>query len=107
MVVRREMADRIGGACIAGECEGLAAAAAGIDVAASAALARLRQEARAAEGVEGGVGFPDVPQRMVFYRAEIDAPERVCRVSRQNTSRPRHTGRAAEPTGRRAHGGAA
>src|SRR6266436_7858367 len=86
MVMRREVADRIGGAGIAGECEGLAAAAAEIDVAALAALARLRQETGAPEGVERGVVFPDLAQRMVFHGPEFEARDRLGRMARQNAA---------------------
>src|SRR5258706_2992951 len=98
MVMRREVADRIGGAGGGGGCEGLEAAAAEIDVAALAALARLWQEARAAEGVEGGVVFPDLAQRMVFHRPEFEARDRLGRVARQDAAGRRHVERAAAPT---------
>src|SRR5262249_12417554 len=56
----REMAHRIGGAGVAGEREGLAAAAAEVLVAARAACARLLQPVGPAEGAERGRGGPDV-----------------------------------------------
>src|SRR6266436_8151103 len=97
-MVRREMADRIGGAGVAGEREGLAAAAAEIDVAALAALARLRQEARAPEGIEGGVMFPDLAQRMVFHRPEFEARDRLGGMARQHAAGRGHVERAAAPS---------
>src|SRR5581483_2602819 len=58
-VVRREMADRIGGARIAGEQEGLATTTAEILLATLAALAGLLHPIGAAEGVEGRRRCPD------------------------------------------------
>src|SRR5580658_5293396 len=53
LVVRRERASRIGVAGIAGQRKGLTAAAAEIDLAEFAALARFRHPAGAAIAVEG------------------------------------------------------
>src|SRR5580692_3305931 len=53
LVQRRQGAGRVGIAGIAGQCEGLAAAAAEIDLLERAACARLRHPAGAAIAVEG------------------------------------------------------
>jgi hypothetical protein len=68
MMERREVADRVGRACVAGQREGLAAAAAEIEFAPLAALARLGQVISAPKRVEAGVVFPDVAQRTVSDR---------------------------------------
>src|SRR5579864_6046347 len=73
MMERREMAHGVGRAGIARECEGLAAAAAEIEVAPVAALARLGQKRGAAKCVEGRIVLPDVAQRMVLDRPEFEA----------------------------------
>src|ERR1700681_1594274 len=82
MMLRREVADRIGG--VGGACErkSLAAPAAEIDVAALAALARLGQEAGAAECIEGGILLPDLTQRMVLDGPEFEARDRLGGVAR-------------------------
>src|SRR6202035_1349143 len=71
VVARRKMADRIGGGGVAGERKGLAAAAAEIDVAAGAALARFFHPRCAAESVERRRILPDVGQRMISHRPEF------------------------------------
>src|SRR5215468_8519227 len=95
MMVWREMTDRIGGAGVAGEGEGLAAAAAEIDLTALAAPARLGQEIGPAEGIEGGVVLPNLAQRMVFHRPEFETRDRFRRMARQHAAGRRHVQRAA------------
>jgi hypothetical protein len=69
-VVGREVAHRIGCGGIAGEGEGLAAAAAEIELAARAAYAWLFHPCGAAEGIEGRRVCPDVGKRMLAHVPE-------------------------------------
>src|SRR5580704_9580267 len=96
-MTRRKMADRIGGGGVAGERKGLAAAAAEIDVAAVAALARLLHPRRAAEGVEGRRILPDIGERMFAYRPEFKPGDRLGGVARQHFAGGRHVERAPTP----------
>src|ERR1700690_1897948 len=84
VVARRKMADRVGGGGIAGERKGLAAAAAEVDVAAGAALARFFHPGRAAEGIEGRRILPDVGERMLAHRPEFEAGDRLGGMARQH-----------------------
>src|SRR5580692_9620843 len=73
IVARRKMAGRIGGGGVAGERKGLAAAAAEIDIAPVAALARFFHPRRAAKSVERRRIFPDIGERMLAHRPEFEA----------------------------------
>ena len=64
-MIGSEMTHRIGCAGIAGEGEGLAAAAAEIELAARAACARLLHPCGAAEGIESWGIRPDICERML------------------------------------------
>src|SRR5215510_14781896 len=73
LMQRRERAGRIGIAGIARQRKGLAAAAAEIDLAEVAALARLRHPARAAVAIKGFGVLPDPGDRMILsYRLEFE-----------------------------------
>src|SRR5262245_64848106 len=65
LVQRRERAGRVGIAGIAGQRKGLAAAAAEVDFAEFAGLARLRHPAGAAIAVEGFGMLPDPGNGMI------------------------------------------
>src|SRR3984957_19792890 len=77
VVARRKMTDRIGGGSVAGQRKGLAAAAAEIDVAAGAALARFFHPRRAAEGIESRRILPDIGERMLSHRPEFETWDRL------------------------------
>src|SRR5215467_12337303 len=83
-MMRGELTHRIGRARIAGERKSLAAAAAEIDLAPLAALARLRQKIGAAERREGGRGNPDLLQRMVAHRPELESRDALGGVTGQH-----------------------
>src|SRR4030081_1974089 len=65
LMQRRQRAGRIGIGGVAGQCEGLAAAAAEIDFPELAALARLRHPPRAAITIKSLGILPDPGDRMV------------------------------------------
>ena len=82
---RREGAGRIGIAGITRQRKGLAAAAAEIDFAEFAALARLRHPAGAAVAVEGFGVLPDPGDRMIgAHRFEFETGDALRRMARQN-----------------------
>src|SRR5208282_181955 len=97
IVARREMADRVGRAGVAGERESLAAAAAEVDVAPRAASARLLHPGGAAEGIKGRRIFPDIVERMLPYRPEFETGYGLRCVARQHLARGRHVERAPPP----------
>src|SRR5438132_9611942 len=81
----RQRAGRIGVAGVAGQRKGLAAAAAEIDLAEFAALARLRHPAGAAIAVEGFGVLPDPGDGMICsYRLEFEARDAFRRVAGQD-----------------------
>src|SRR6201988_4113959 len=87
-VQRRERAGRVGVAGIARQRKGLAAAAAEIDLAEFARLARLRHPAGAAIAVEGFGILPDPGDGMIgTNRFEFETGDALCRVARQNLAR--------------------
>ena len=82
---RRQRAGRIGIAGIAGQRKGLAAAAAEIDFAELAALARLRHPAGAAIAVEGLGVLPDPGDRMIgAHRFEFEPGDALRGVAGQD-----------------------
>src|SRR5689334_295838 len=86
-VQRREGAGRIGISRIARQRKGLTAAAAEIDLAEIAALARLRHPAGAAIAVEGFRVLPDPGDGMIgTNRLELQARDALRRVARQDFS---------------------
>src|SRR6201994_4561730 len=79
LMQRRERAGRIGGVGIARQRKGLAAAAAEIDLAELAGLARLLHPASAAVAVEGVRVLPDPGDRMIgAYRLEFQPGDALC-----------------------------
>src|SRR5450631_4032188 len=97
-MVRREMADRIGGARVARNQEGLATAAAEILLAAGAALARLLHPVGAAERYERGRGSPDVGQRVLAHGPELEPGYDLGGVAWQHAACRRDIERAATPS---------
>src|SRR6202023_2724886 len=88
---RRQRAGRIGIAGIAGQREGLAAAAAEIDFPELAALARLRHPAGAAVAVEGLGILPDPGDRVIAaHRFEFEPGNALGGVAGQNLARRRN-----------------
>src|SRR5262245_18352339 len=86
-VQRRKRAGRIGIAGIPGQRKGLAAAAAEIDFAEFAGLARLRHPAGAAIAVEGFGVLPNPGNGMIgTHRLEFEARDALRRMTRQNLS---------------------
>src|SRR5882724_2874825 len=82
---RRQRAGRVGIAGIAGQREGLAAAAAKVDFPEFAALARLLHPAGAAIAVEGLGILPDPGDRMVGPdRQEFEPGDGLGRMTRQD-----------------------
>src|SRR5215472_9001663 len=96
-VVGSEVTDRIGCGGVAGEREGLAAAAAEIELAPRAARARLLHPCAAAEGVEGRRVRPDVGERVLAHIPEFKAGDRFGGVAGQYLARRRHIERAPTP----------
>src|SRR5437588_11182928 len=80
----RELTHRIGRARIARECEGLATATAEIDLAPLAASARLGQEVGPAERIEGRRRGPDIDERMLAHRPELEPGYAFRRVAGQH-----------------------
>src|SRR5262245_42346996 len=95
--MRRQMTDRIGRARIAGDGEGLAAAAAEIDVTPLAALARLRQPVGAAERHERRRRLPDLGERMVADIPELQLRNAFRRMTGQHLAGRRDVERAPAP----------
>ena len=91
------MAHRVGGARIAGEREGLAAAAAEVLKTSRAARARLLHPIGAAEGAERRRVFPDVGQRTLAHRPELEARKAFRRMAGQHLADGRHVERAPAP----------
>src|SRR5437899_8366822 len=89
-VQRREGAGRIGIAGVTRQRKGLAAAAAEIDFAEFATLARLRQPAGAAIAVEGYGILPDPGDGMIgTHRLEFETCDALRRMAGQDFSRRR------------------
>src|SRR3954471_22309661 len=85
LVQRRQRAGRIGVGGIARQRKGLAAAAAEIDLAEFATLARLLHPAGAAIAVEGVGILPDPGDRMVgAHRFEVEPGDALSRMARQH-----------------------
>src|SRR3954470_20527263 len=85
---RRQRAGRVGIAGIAGQREGLAAAAAEIDFLEFAALARLGHPAGAAIAVEGFGILPDPGDRMIrAHGFEFESGDALRRVAGQHLAR--------------------
>ena len=82
---------------VAGEREGLAAAAAEIELATRAARARLLHPRGAAERIEGRRVRPDIGERMLAHVPEFKAGNRLGRVAGQHLARRRHVERAPAP----------
>src|ERR1051325_10008462 len=91
------MAHRVGRCGVAGEREGLAAAAAEILLTARAACARLLPPAGAAEGVERRRVGPDVGERMVLHVPEFQTRNRLRRMTWQHLAGRRDVERAPAP----------
>src|SRR3979409_1189725 len=99
LVQRRQRAGRIGIAGIAGQREGLAAAAAEIDFLELAAPARLRHPAGAAITVEGFGVLPDPGDRMVAaHRFEFESGNGFGGVAGQNPPRGGNVEELAGPS---------
>src|SRR6266446_10100738 len=96
-LVGSEMAHRIGCGGIAGEREGLAAAAAEIELATRTARARLLHPRGAAEGVEGRRVCPDIGERTLAHVPEFKTGTRLGGVAGQHLARRRHVERAPTP----------
>src|ERR1700730_16369943 len=73
VMMRREMADRIGPLGVSRDGNRRAAASPEVEFPPLAASARLRQEAGAAEGAERRRGLPDLLQRIILDRPEFEA----------------------------------
>src|SRR5207244_12528398 len=85
LMLRRQRAGRIGVAGIPGQCKGLAAAAAEIDLPELAAFARLRHPGGAAIAVEGFRVLPDPGNRMVrSHRLELETGNAFRGMARQD-----------------------
>src|SRR5262249_60772442 len=96
-VVWGQVADRTGGRGIAGEQEGLAAAAAEILVPPRATAARLAHPVGAAEGAEGRGVAPDIGERVVAHRPELEPGDGFRRMARQHAAGRRDVERAPAP----------
>src|SRR5262249_60948027 len=94
----RELADRVGSRGVAGEREGLAAAAAEILLAAWAARARLLHPGGAAEGIEGRRVRPDVGERVLAYVPEFEPGNRFRSVAGQHLAGGGDVWRTPAPT---------
>src|SRR5205085_1857321 len=86
LVARRQFARRVGIAGVAGEGEGLAAAAAPVDLAKVAALAGLGHPSRAAIGLKGRRIIPDPVDRMVAHRFEGERGDALGGVTREHST---------------------
>src|SRR4051812_33980850 len=89
-MVGREMADRVGRARVAGEREGLTAAAAEILLASRAARARLLHPGGATERVERRRVRPDIGERMIAHVPELETGNRLRCMAGQHFARRRH-----------------
>ena len=96
-MVGSEVAHRVGRGRVAGEREGLAAAAAEIQLAARAARARLLHPGGAAEGIEGRRVRPDVGERMLAHVPEFEPGNRFRGVAGQHLAGGRDVERAPAP----------
>src|SRR6516225_12432607 len=76
-MVGSKMARRIGGGGVAGQREGLTAAAAEIELATRAARARFLHPRAAAEGIEGRRVRPDIGERMLAHVPEFKTRNRL------------------------------
>src|SRR6266540_4756841 len=96
-MIASEVTHRVGCAGVTGEREGLAAAAAKIQLATRAACARLLHPCAAAESIEGRGICPDVGERMLAHVPEFKAGNRLGGVTGQHLARGRHVERASAP----------
>src|SRR5947209_1445613 len=94
---RREMAHRISRVRIAGDGEGLAAAAAEVLIALGARAARLLHPVEAAECHEGGRVVPDIGERMLAHVPEIEPRNALGRVAWQHLTGRRNVERTPSP----------
>src|SRR3954451_16233514 len=102
LVQRRQRTGRIGVGAITGKRKGLAAAAAEIDLAEFATLARLLHPAGAAITVEGLRVLPDPSDRMVgAHRFEVESGNALGGVARQHLAGRRNVEELPAPA---AHG---
>ncbi len=97
VVTRRQMTHRIGGAGIAGQCKGLAAAAAEIDFASRAAQAGLLHPVGAAKGFEGRRVCPDISKCVFANRPEFQTGDRFGGMARQHFAARCHIERTPPP----------
>src|SRR6476619_4433364 len=97
-MVGSEVTHRIGCGGVAGKREGLAAAAAEIQLATRAACAWLLHPCGATEGVEGRRVRPDIGERMVSHVPELKSGNRLGGVAGQHLACRRHVERAPAPT---------
>src|SRR6516162_6721963 len=96
-MVGSEVTNRIGCSDVAGEREGLAAAAAEIELPTRTARARLLHPRAAAEGVEGRRVCPDIGERTLAHVPEFKAGDRFGGVAGQHLARRRDVERAPTP----------
>src|SRR6266511_4954469 len=83
-MIASEVTHRVGCAGVTGEREGLAAAAAKIQLATRAACARLLHPCAAAESIEGRGICPDVGERMLAHVPEFKAGNLLGAVTSQH-----------------------
>src|SRR3954467_5860052 len=96
-MVRRQMTCGIRGAGIAGEQEGLAAAAAEIYFLARAAATGLQHPVIAAEGAEGRRALPDLGEPMFAYIPELEPGNRFRGMTGQHAAGRRDIERTPAP----------
>src|SRR5215470_7356694 len=96
-MMRREMADRIGGTCVTKECKCLTPAAAEILEPPRAARARLLHPVRAPKGVKRRRVTPDIRDRMLTHRPEFEPGDTLGGVAGQHRAGRGHVERASAP----------
>src|SRR6266508_2934600 len=96
-MIGSEVTNRVGCSGVAGNGEGLAAAAAEIQLATRTTRARLLHPCGTAEGVEGRGIRPDIGEGTLAHVPEFKAGDRLSRVAGQHLARRRHVERAAAP----------
>src|ERR1700688_3662278 len=96
-MMRREMAHRVGGAGVAGDQEGLTAAAAEILLAAAAAFARFLHPVGAAERGKGRRGPPNIAERVLAHVPEFQTWNNLGGMAGQHFAGRRDIERAAAP----------
>src|SRR5271170_6984217 len=101
-MMRRQMANRVGGARVARDEEGLAAAAAEVLAAVRAGFARLLHPVGTAECRKGRRRLPDIVESMLAYVPEFEARNDLRRMAGQCLARRRDIERTATPA---AHAG--